>query len=217
MRDIENIPATVQMDNALTQPLYLDSFARLAASASNSSKTLSTLDGGDLNAFPGDSPRQRAWNALVMASRPRGFQATATVNLTGDAVTSLTITNQGKYPPGVTPAIVISGDGSGATAVAVMNGPYVIGATVTAGGTLYTAATAAIDAPAAGPVTLDSFGAAPSGITVAITADDSNLPSNHRVTTSDSFTHSALASYPNGKWGAGTRTIATDSYQHDAP
>lgn len=76
-------------------------------------------------------------------------QATADVNLTTGAVTSLTITNGGSGYTSV-PNVVISGDGTGATATAVLTAGVVTAINVTAGGSGFTAATATIDAPAAG-------------------------------------------------------------------
>lgn len=66
--------------------------------------------------------------------------ATATVNLTGGKVTSLTITAPGSYV--YAPAIIIEGDGFGARVTAIMTGTGVTSSLIVEGGRNYTTATA---------------------------------------------------------------------------
>jgi len=79
-----------------------------------------------------------------------GFQhARGTVNLTGDAVSSITVDNGGfDYPSA--PTVTISGDGTGATATAVLTSGAVTSITIDAGGSGYTSATCVIEPLPAG-------------------------------------------------------------------
>ena len=74
--------------------------------------------------------------------------ATATANLTGDAVTSITMGNLGtRYPipPASPPTITITGDGTGATATATVNAfGNITSIAVDTGGSGYTSATVEI-------------------------------------------------------------------------
>ena len=66
--------------------------------------------------------------------------ATGTVALSGDAVASVTITNDGWYPSN-TCNIVFSGDGTGATGTVTVADGKVTSVTITAGGSGYSSAT----------------------------------------------------------------------------
>jgi len=81
------------------------------------------------------------------------IRATATANRTSNVITSFTITNQGGgyiTPPNV---VITGGNGTGATAVAVVSGGRVVAINVVNGGSGYTAApTVTIDIPTAGGV-----------------------------------------------------------------
>lgn len=78
------------------------------------------------------------------------FIATATANLTGDAVTSITMGDLGSrypIPPASPPTITITGDGTGATATATVNAfGNITSISVDTGGSGYTSATVVIPA-----------------------------------------------------------------------
>ena len=70
------------------------------------------------------------------------FLAKATATLTGDAVSSITITDGGShYKQGTPPSVTITGDGSGATATATVSSTGIVnGITITSGGSGYSSA-----------------------------------------------------------------------------
>ena len=70
------------------------------------------------------------------------FLAKATSTITGDAVTSITITDGGAhYKVATPPSVTITGDGSGATATATVSSTGIVnGITITSGGSGYTTA-----------------------------------------------------------------------------
>lgn len=80
-------------------------------------------------------------------SAPTGTQATATANLVGDTIGTISIVNAGRfYKAGTT--VTIGGTGSGATATATISSTGIIEAiTVTNPGSGYTSATVTISAP----------------------------------------------------------------------
>lgn len=86
--------------------------------------------------------------ATTIAAPAAAVTALATANLTLDAVTSVTVDNAGHYYT-VAPNVVIGGDGTSATAHAVVAGGIVTSIVVDTGGSGYTAATATIDPPPA--------------------------------------------------------------------
>jgi len=69
--------------------------------------------------------------------------ATATVNIVDGSITSLTLTNPGEGYS-VIPPVVITGDGTGAKAVAILSGTSITGFTITSIGKNYTSATVTI-------------------------------------------------------------------------
>ncbi|AON98252.1 neck protein [Synechococcus phage S-RIM2] len=77
------------------------------------------------------------------------YRATATVTITGDAVSAITVTDGGEhYKSALPPTVTITGGGgSGATATATVSSAGIVtGITITAGGTGYTTApTVAVD------------------------------------------------------------------------
>jgi hypothetical protein len=70
------------------------------------------------------------------------FLAKATSSITGDAVTSITITDGGShYKVATPPTVTITGDGNGATATATVSSTGIVnGILITSGGTGYTTA-----------------------------------------------------------------------------
>lgn len=81
------------------------------------------------------------------------IRATATANRTSNVITSFNITNQGGGYVTAPNVVISGGNGTGATAVAVVSGGRVVAINVVNGGTGYTAApTVTIDIPAPGGV-----------------------------------------------------------------
>lgn len=84
--------------------------------------------------------------------------ATATVEISGDFVDTVTVVTGGWYPDG-TPTVTISGDGAGATCTAVLTNGVVTSFVVDAPGSGYTAATASFAAGSASVMTSYDAGA----------------------------------------------------------
>lgn len=91
-----------------------------------------------------------------------GVQATASVTVVGGEITAITVTEKGKgYSTGTPPVITITGPGTGAVAVPVMESGVVESATITNPGTGYAAAPAITIA--------DSHGTPGTGATITST------------------------------------------------
>lgn len=97
-------------------------------------------------------------------------QALAVAGLTAGAVSSITITNGG-YNYGSTPSVLISGNGTGATATAHLTSGVVTSITINTGGSGYTTATVSITAPGAGQSDVGTC-TCPSTTTVTVTSID---------------------------------------------
>lgn len=86
-RALDTIPTSIQLDNALTEPLVAGA-VRIPAGASNLAIDLSKLGGEPSGGAPvGPSEREQVWNAIASNSKARNSGLPITVDSTTPSVT----------------------------------------------------------------------------------------------------------------------------------